>query len=714
MRGPAAVGMSGPEQPQVAVIIAAWNAAGTLERAVRSAVAQTVPVEVVVVDDASADNTAALAERLAAEDPRVRLLRQPENQGPSAARNRAIAASSAPWIAVLDSDDFMEPDRLATLIAIAAEERADFVADDIQKVSEVDPAGPRRRMWSDTPIGRIPVDAALFVNANLSSRHGGRREMGFLKPLMSRRFLDEHGLTYDPDIRLGEDYVLYAAALIAGGRFVLTDPAGYVAVVRPASLSGSHPTQAHAHLIAADRALLQAPGLDAPTRKALQAHLLEQQKKWAWRRLIDAKRARDPLAAAAAFRAPLPVVADLTGRVAQDLGQRLRGAKRAGARGFDVLVVADGRFSGGSTAALVADVTALAGQGLQVGLLFVRSAYLDDSRDPMNPAALALCDLNGVTRLAPGQAARAPLAFLHHPLVFSYGIEERARLSADRAVIVTHHAPFRNDGSLEYDPVITARRARRALGLAHTPWFAPISGVVRRQLASFAPLLRMSSEDWPNIFDPDDWPARRPILQGGRLTIGRHGRADALKFPATGPEIDASLPAGPDISVRVLGCPAEALAAKGAHPETWEVLPFGAEPVADFLNSLDVFVYHYHPKLTEAFGRTVLEAVLCGCACLADPRLEPTFGDLIDYCDPADTRAALDRITADPEAARTRAARARARAIEIYGNQSLGPRWERLCADPGSARRVTGAVPPATVLRKLAGLYRRRARGATG
>jgi len=706
--------MSGPMAPQVTVIIAAWNAADTLERAVRSALAQTLPVEVVVVDDASTDDTAAVAARLAAGDPRLRLLRQAKNQGPSAARNRAIAESAAPWIAVLDADDFMEPDRLEALAAIAAEEGADFVADDIFKVAEADPAGPRQRMWSDRPIGRMAVDAALFVRSNLSSRHGGRREMGFLKPLMSRSFLERHQLSYDPGIRLGEDYVLYAAALIAGARFILTDPAGYIAVVRPSSLSGSHPTQAHAHLIAADRALLQTPGLGAQVRAALQAHQLEQQKKWAWRRLIDAKRARDPLAAAAAFRAPLPVVADLTRRLGQDLGQRARGQKRPAGQSFDVLVVADGRFSGGSTAALAADVTALAGLGLQVGLLFVRSAYLDDARDPMNPTALALCDLDGVTRLSPDQAAQAPLAFLHHPLVFFHGIEERARLSAERAVIVTHHAPFRNDGSLEYDPMTTARRARRALGLVHTPWFAPISGVVRRQLASFAPLLRLSSEDWPNVFDPEDWPDQRPILQGDGLTIGRHGRADALKFPATGPEIDAALPAGPDITVRVLGCPTEALAAKGAHPDGWEVLPFGAEPVAEFLNSLDVFVYHYHPKLTEAFGRTVLEALLCGRACLADPRLEPTFGTLIDYCDPADTRAALDRIAADPVATRTRVAQARARAIETYGRASLGPRWQRLCADTGVAARQAGAVPPATVLRKLAGLYRRRARGVTG
>lgn len=100
--------------------------------------------------------------------------------------------------------------------------------------------------------GPTPVTAMDFVVSNLSAAHGGRREMGFLKPLMSRSFLERQGLVYDPGIRLGEDYVLYAQALLCGAVFLLTEPAGYVATVRPDSLSGRHPTEAHAHLVAAD------------------------------------------------------------------------------------------------------------------------------------------------------------------------------------------------------------------------------------------------------------------------------------------------------------------------------------------------------------------------------------------------------------------------------------------------------------------------------
>lgn len=309
--------------PLVSVLIAAWSAETTLARAVESALRQTVPVEVIVIDDASPDDTMAVAEGLADRDARVRVLRQPHNAGPSAARNRGLEIARGDWVTVLDSDDFFcAPDRLEKLVAIAKAQAADFVADDLWKVAQDALDGPRSRMISDTEIGTMRLGAAGFVEGNLSSHRGGRREFGFLKPIMSRRFLKAHGLRYDPEIRLGEDFVLYVRALLAGASFVLTDPAGYAAVVRPRSLSGWHPTESHERLIEADRALLQRPDLDSATRNALRRHLMEQRKKWAWRRLIDAKKAADPRAALACFLAPPAVVADLIGRLCAEAASR--------------------------------------------------------------------------------------------------------------------------------------------------------------------------------------------------------------------------------------------------------------------------------------------------------------------------------------------------------------------------------------------------------
>lgn len=380
---------------------------------------------------------------------------------------------------------------------------------------------------------------------------------------------------------------------------------------------------------------------------------------------------------------------------------------------YDALVVADARFAGGSTAALVADVIAMSRLGMRIGLLFVRSGYLDDSRDPANPKALALADLAGVELLAPNKAARGRVAFLHHPLVFSRGIEETAELAADRAIMIAHHPPFRPDGSVEYNPLDAVRRARAALGLSCL--IAPISGLVRGQIAAFAPLVRQTSIDWPNTFDISDWVSTRaPFSEAGQVTIGRHGRANALKFPESAAEIDAALPAGDDIHVRVLGCPVEDLAAKGAHPERWETLAFGKVPVPEFLNSLDIFVYHFHTRWTEAFGRTVVEAGLCERPLVLDPRLRQTFGDIATYCTPAEVKAAVMQLAGNPKDARERAKRARRTLAAQYASETVGNRIERIASDRGVGSRAEATVSPLLLARKLGGHYRRRLAGGTG
>jgi len=320
--------MTGSEKAvQIGVIIPAWNAQSTLARAVRSALDQNeVTIEVLIVDDASTDETLAYAARIAAEDDRVRVLPLAKNQGPAVARNLALENSSAQYVTPLDSDDFMMPGRLARLWEIAQQGRWDFVADDLFKVPETDLDGPRTRLLSDDDIGTQPLDFSTFVQGNLSSLRAGRREMGFLKPLISTAFLKRAGLRYDPTMRLGEDYMLYAKALLHGARFCVTDPAGYVAVTRPTSLSGQHSARDLGALAQGDRALLESAELSEAERAALKQHYIETLKKWHWLRMIDAVKARDLAAAMRCFRAPPTVLLDLLGKLGEQA--LIRGAAR--------------------------------------------------------------------------------------------------------------------------------------------------------------------------------------------------------------------------------------------------------------------------------------------------------------------------------------------------------------------------------------------------
>ena len=116
-----------PSPPRVAVIVPAYGVAHLVGEALGSLQAQTLADwECVAIDDGSPDDAAgAVAPFLA--DPRIRFLATP-NRGVSAARNRAIAETSAPLVALLDGDDLLRPGYLAaTVAALEADPRTRLV-----------------------------------------------------------------------------------------------------------------------------------------------------------------------------------------------------------------------------------------------------------------------------------------------------------------------------------------------------------------------------------------------------------------------------------------------------------------------------------------------------------------------------------------------------------------------------------------------------------
>ncbi len=98
--------------PLVSVVIPAYNVAGYLPAALDSLLAQSLKnFEVLIVDDGSTDDTAAVARSYGERDRRFRLLQKP-NGGLSSARNHGMAAAQADYIALLDADDAYHPDKL--------------------------------------------------------------------------------------------------------------------------------------------------------------------------------------------------------------------------------------------------------------------------------------------------------------------------------------------------------------------------------------------------------------------------------------------------------------------------------------------------------------------------------------------------------------------------------------------------------------------------
>lgn len=238
----------------VSVIIAAWRAAETIESAVASALSSTgVSVEVIAIDDASPDATTPLLRRMSAADARVTTDRLETNSGPSIARNRAIDLAKGKYIAVLDADDTLAPDRLATLVSVAERTGADIVVDNMVEVDDAGrTVGEGRFLKAPRFAVEHEVDLAEWVAFNQPLRSGGC--LGYLKPLFRRAKLGRGGAVYDGALRNSEDYHLVAQLLASGSRMTYTPSAGYI--YRRSSTSTSHrlkPEQTRALLDAEDR-----------------------------------------------------------------------------------------------------------------------------------------------------------------------------------------------------------------------------------------------------------------------------------------------------------------------------------------------------------------------------------------------------------------------------------------------------------------------------
>lgn len=230
--------------PMVSVIIAAFDAAPFIERAIRSVQAQTLPdIEIIVVDDVSRDDTVAVVTELATRDSRIKLVRSPKNGGPSAARNLGIAAARGRWVAILDADDAFQPDRLEGLVRAAEEHSLDMIADN---VIYYDATAQAEAGHGNLELGKSFefIDMKRFLNASLFRRPltdlsgRGYLQYALLKFVFRRAFLVEQGLRYPETIRDSEDFYFYASCLARGANAGLVADAGYLYTQRVGSLSG--------------------------------------------------------------------------------------------------------------------------------------------------------------------------------------------------------------------------------------------------------------------------------------------------------------------------------------------------------------------------------------------------------------------------------------------------------------------------------------------
>jgi glycosyltransferase involved in cell wall biosynthesis len=207
--------MNGVMSPAVSVVMAAYNVEPFIGGAIDSVRSQTFQdFELIIVDDGSTDGTAGVVQRHADQDPRVRLLQQP-NQGLSTARNHALEHSRGRYIAILDSDDAWVPTFLQAQVAILEERHdVDIVTANAWFLGGAlngQPAGP-------VPDPRPDPDLEQLLRDETSV---------FIMSVFRRGVYERIG-GFDEAFRSNEDYDFWIRAAVAGFRFARNaTPAGY-------------------------------------------------------------------------------------------------------------------------------------------------------------------------------------------------------------------------------------------------------------------------------------------------------------------------------------------------------------------------------------------------------------------------------------------------------------------------------------------------------
>jgi len=189
--------------PRVSVLIAVYNGMPYVAEAIESVLDQSfTDFELLVVDDASTDDTAATLERFQRLDPRVRVLRMPTNVGPVLAANRGLAEVRAPLIARLDADDVCRVGRLSRQVE-AFTKQPDLVL--LGSAFDYIDAAGRPFGEGNPPLDDAALQTALMESGNPFCHPSVMMRTDALRALGGyRQVLNPYGLDYDLCLRLAE------------------------------------------------------------------------------------------------------------------------------------------------------------------------------------------------------------------------------------------------------------------------------------------------------------------------------------------------------------------------------------------------------------------------------------------------------------------------------------------------------------------------------
>lgn len=189
-------------KPLVSVVMPTYNRADFLPRSIESILNQTYDnLEFIIVDDGSTDDSAELIRAYQQEDPRIILLKNKENRGISFSRNRGTDAARGKYVAIMDSDDYSEPDRLEKSVAFLEKYKDITAVNSIYYEMGREQNGPNN--W--VPPKRLEI---IFNFKNYFTNIA----------VFRTNFIRKHHIRYNEKFMSSEDYDFWKQIVLNGGR----------------------------------------------------------------------------------------------------------------------------------------------------------------------------------------------------------------------------------------------------------------------------------------------------------------------------------------------------------------------------------------------------------------------------------------------------------------------------------------------------------------
>ena len=187
-------------KPSISVIVPAYNAENYIKNTIDSILSQAFSdFEVICIDDGSKDNTLAIIQKIALKDSRVRVY-SIKNSGVSVARNFGIGKATGKWIQFVDADDTLDKNMMDSMLKLSG--RQDLVVCSVAR----DKLGKReyQRMATENWVGREAIGDRLLGMSDIEKDV----LLNYVwNKLFSTEIIRTCNILFDPEIRLGEDFV---------------------------------------------------------------------------------------------------------------------------------------------------------------------------------------------------------------------------------------------------------------------------------------------------------------------------------------------------------------------------------------------------------------------------------------------------------------------------------------------------------------------------